>query len=422
MALVRRFAPGLVLLTWVAACNALFGIEEGTPRPASPETGGEPPSGGTGAGATSGAAATAGTTNGGATSEGGAGANGGATDGGATNEGGAGANGGGGSGDAGAGGEPEGCDHAQWPARPKPGNATSVPQFTLAAHTLVLNETNVVGRDLDNACTCPAASTCKAPSPELVCDGLQGRDTSGNQALSALAENGQSEFSEAELQKEIVEGRAGIVLRVTGYNGAADDERVGVEVFGKVWKQAGNPSEWLPYEDSVANGRAVEADEAGYVSNFTLVARLPRLSLAFRPQLGENDNALVVELEEAVLSGTLEPGGGSFILRNGNIAGRWPTTKILGAFRVFEFPDPFTDSDFMCEDNLAYLQVKSSLCKYADIMSSAALDELNGVPTTACDAISFAAGFDTSAATLGTATTPEFVPTTCPVTWQPTCR
>jgi hypothetical protein len=428
----RRSAPWLLFVTWAAGCNSIFGIEEGTPRREPPSMGGEPPDqggstsagtshGGSSAGTLDGGAGHAGATNAGAGNAGApAGGQGGS--GGATEIGGGGVVGNGGErsfgGEAGAAGQPDGCDHARWPSRPTPGDASALPDaIVLAANSLVLNQTEVVGRDIDNTCTCPGPSTCTPPgSPDLVCDGSRGRDASVNKVMATVVQDGISAFSEEQLAGELAKGRAGLVLRILGYNGAANDDRVSVELFGKVWTDGALPlhqgnDTWFPYEDSVQFDMAVDWDMDAYVRDSLLVARFPHFSLAFRPKAGNNDNPFVVELEEAVLSGTLEQGSQGFTLKNGNMAARWPTSSFLSAFSVIEYPD------WMCENNLAYNVLRSDICKYADIMSAASRDN----QAQACDAISWGAGFDAEPAHLGAVKSPPSIESGCPKNWQPSC-
>lgn len=427
----KRPAPWLLALTWAAGCNSIFGIEEGTPRPVSPGMGGEPPiTGGKGhagtsggssssAGAPSGGELNAGAPHAGAPTSGQGGGSSGAAE--MGGEGGVAGTGGSGNsaGDAGAAGQRNECDHARWPARPAPGDASALPyDIVLAANSLLLNQTEVVGRDIDNSCTCPEPSTCTPPgSPDLVCDGSRGRDASVNKVMATVVADGISAFSEDQLAEEIAKGRAGLVLRIRGYNGAANDDRVSVELFGKVWTNGAVPQHdgndaWLPYDDSVQFDMAVQWDMDAYVTDSLLVARYPHFSLAFRPNVGQNDNPFVVELEEAVLSGTLEQGSNGFVLKNGNMAARWPTAKFLSAFSVIQYP-----FDWMCDKNLAYGVLKNDICKYADVMGTAALDNQNA----ACDAVSWAAGFDAEPAKLGATKTPPTIKSGCPANWNPSC-
>jgi hypothetical protein len=423
----RRRAPWLLLATWAVACNSIFGIEEGTPRPTSPDQGGEPPGGSNNAGNNNaGNDNSAGHSSGGATSAGAS--NGGAPVGGQGGISGAADVGGGGvmdtagagnmAGEAGAGGQPFVCDHARWPTRPAPGDGSTLGDIVLAAHSLILNQTEVVGRDIDNSCTCPEASTCTPPgSPDLVCDGSNGRDANVNKVMATLVQLN-SAFSESALSDELAKGRAGLVVRIRGYNGTANDDAVSVELFGRSWTNGVLPQHngndtWLPYEDSLAFDLSVEWDQNAFVRDSMLVAKFPIFTLAFRPNVGQNDNPFIVKLEEAVLSGTLEQGSSGFTLKNGNMAARWPTASFLDAFSVIQYPF----SLWMCGDNPAYTMVKGNICKYADVMSSAASDNTNA----ACDALSWAAGFDAEPAKLGAELSPPSTPSGCGANWKPSC-
>lgn len=419
----RRLAPWLLVATWAAGCNSIFGIEEGRPRPDSPDQGGEPPH--------TGGKSSAGTTSGGShDAGGGSGGSAGASNAGALNggQGGAGAPeaGGGGvaggnhdfAGEAGVAGQPFVCEHARWPTRPAPGDGSTLNDIVLAANSLIINQTEVVGRDIDNSCTCPEASTCTPPgSPDLVCDGSNGRDANVNKVMATLVQL-DSAFSESSLSGELANGRAGFVFRIRGYNGTANDDAVSVELFGRSWTNGVLPQHdgndtWLPYKDSLAFDLSVEWDQNAFVRDSLLVAKFPTFTLAFRPNVGQNDNPFIVKLQDAVLSGTLEQGSSGFVLKNGNMAARWPTASFLDAFSVIQYPF----SLWMCGNNLAYTTVRGNICKYADVMGSAAGDNTNA----ACDAVSWAAGFDAEPAKLGAELSPPSIPSGCDANWKPSC-
>jgi hypothetical protein len=383
-----RSGRALLLVIGIAACNSVFGIEEGRPRASDSDAAG---------------AKTAGGEAGGAGDAGGRSTDG--HDAGADTAGGH-----------DAGGERSGCRHARWPAAPA-GDAESVSPFLLAASSLDITHTESIGRDLDDSCTCPQAPSCNMPaSAAHLCDGPDGRDTNGNGALAEIA-GAFDPFSEKQLNQNLAQGRAGLVLRISGYNGLADDNRVSVEAFGKVWMKSAplhqGRDEWLPYTDSVAASRAKDWDLNAYVTGHVLVARFPSFSLSLRPGVGENDNPVVLELEQAVLSGTLEASPSGFTLKGGNVAARWPTARFLGAFSSIVYPE-----EPVCGSSAIYSLLKTKVCGSADIMSDGALDGQGRD----CDALSWAGGFETEPALLGEPETPQIVPVTgCPPDWQPSC-
>jgi hypothetical protein len=399
MALKRRWQLGLLLATCAPACNSLLGIEEGRPRRTTTAAGGEPNA----AGESSGGQSSAGKSS---------------------------------TGEGGASGQADTCQHARWPTRPPPsGSASSVwPDLVFAAKSINLTDRVDLGRDLDNSCTCPAPSTCVAPgSGDLVCDAPDGRDASVNKVLATLVQGGLSAFSQEKIQQEVSEGRAGLALRIRGYNRKADDDLVSVEVFGKVSHTGAlahdGLDQWSPYRDSVqpledkdqaidwASHDASDWATDGYVRNFVLVARLPHLALALRPNVGFNDNPLIIELTDAVLSGKLEPGPDETTFTAGNVAGRWATTTALQAFGALQYPDFLCPSGDPNQPNVPYESLRTNACKYADIMSAESRDNRDAD----CDAISWAAGFEAEPAQLGDLMTPELVPSTCPKDEPPSC-
>jgi hypothetical protein len=407
----RAVPPWFWLALSVPACNALLGIEEGTPRRVAPpdSDGGRASDGGGSNPAGAGAAAGVST---------GGGEKGGAEQGGAMMS--------GASGD-GAAGQPSTCDSAGWPRPPERNSAGTASDVELifAAKTLHMSDGASIGRDIDQSCTCPDAPTCKpgGNNPELACDEIGGRDVVGNELLGAVAAQQLPDFSEPALQKEVARGRAGLVLRIRGYNGLPDDKRVNVEVFGKVWipNAATSPLRhdgtdvWTPYDDLIVAETSVQQDINAYVRDYVLVANLAQLSVALRPDIGNNDNSFLIELKDTVLSGKLVPMGSTFAFEAGNAAGRWPTAEALYAFRVLEYPD---GSSICGDQNPLYGFLRASTCDNADVMAERARDNTSSD----CDGISFAIGFDAEPADLAKTTqTPLQVAPNCPKDWRPTC-
>ena len=433
MALRQRLLTWSLLAFPVLSCNSIFGIEEGKPRPdvsaAGVESGGNAGFAmGMGAGAgvpdlggsasPSGAAGNAGSSAGSAALEGGRG---GAPEAGGSASGGAGAAGV--PADAGAGGQPELCPLAHWPSRPPVGDDTSLPQpLVLATSDLNYSQTSVVGRDLDNSCTCPGAPTCSSSrAPDLLCDAPGGRDASANKVLATITQNGISNFSEAALKQDIRVGRTGILLRISAYNGTPNDDRVSVELFGKAWVHPGyqlrhdGTDAWLTYAGSLntINARSFDWDMDGYVRDGVLVAHFQTLTIALRPYVGDVDNPMEIIMDEAVISGNLSQGAYGFELKNGSLAGRWRNDRMLSAFKVFKYT-----GTFMCTSkNLAFPVFKDAACKYIDIMRTSSLDSQGQ----ACDAISWGIGFTAEPARLGAEESPPITPPECDAGWNPTC-
>jgi hypothetical protein len=213
------------------------------------------------------------------------------------------------------------------------------------------------------------------------------------------------------------------VLRIHNYNGLANDKFVIVEFFGRVWiPPVGGVDEptkldgsdvWSPYKSSIVGAStAIEQDIAAYVSDHVLVAKLVQATISLRPHTGANDNALIVELHDAVLTGTVVVDDRGVRIESGQLAGRWSAHRALIALG-----DLADSSGFLCGNHPFATTLQAQVCDNLDIVSERANDNTNAP----CDAMSLAIGFAAAPAEIGAAADPPHVDNNCPAGWNPTC-
>jgi len=245
-----------------------------------------------------------------------------------------------------------------------------------------------------------------------------------NKFLQSWVALGETALSQDSLRGDLALGRAGTLVRLHNYNGLANDKFVILEFFGKAWippvggidqpTQRDGTDTWSVYSDSIVGAStAIEQDIAAYVNDHVLVARLRTATFALRPHTGANDNPLVVELHDAVLTGTLVPSDRGYRIERGQVTGRWPAHRALLALGAL------ADSNgFLCGSHPFYETLHTQVCDNLDIVSSRADDNAGAT----CDAMSLALGFAAGPAHIGPAKDPTIVPGNCPPGWTPTCN
>lgn len=361
---------------------------------------------------------------------------GGASDGGS----GGGATGGGGSG-VGA------CQHATWPAPPATSDPGSNDvDFVVVARHLDFGEAvpaaeSTVGYDLDNLCTCPEPPGCVEPAWATAdhCDGPGGRDNAVARLFADFAVFSSS-FSSETFTQSAEEGRGSVLIRVRDYNGQANDGQVTASLHPSpgLKEDPCNGIDPLPLWDGSdrwpvtasslkhpggggaggAGGAgsggqggsggatggsggagggecglggydiddAEYVDQNAYVSNWTLVASLPKAALLF--PMG--DEPVAIKLTAGFVTGRIEHQDGLWSLQDGLLVGRWALADFLGSFGSMT-----SDGDPLCTDNPVYSMAKGLVCNYPDITSTIA------TPTTLCDSISFGMAFQGPPAQIG---------------------
>jgi len=322
---------------------------------------------------------------------------------------------------------PKECQHASVPLPPNlldadNGDAVSSGdvEFTVAVKTLRMKKTadgGPLGLDLDRYCSCQGDTpSCIAPNkqdPELRCDLLDGRD---NQLIaliriievSLLLNTDEDQLSE--LYSEFAAlGRWSILMRVSGYNGLPNDDKVRVEWYPsggfKIPADAG-PQPLPPFwqgadpwpivpsalEDAGADAAPIPkfADNEAYVTDGKLVFSL--ISSEFTATNGLTQ--LSMTISEGSGMAQIEKGEFGYRLRDGVVAGRLELQNLFKM--VADFRDhngaPFCANPM---ENPLWGATREAFCRSPDIQVGSA--QVNKK----CDAISVGLGFEAEPAMIG---------------------
>jgi hypothetical protein len=274
-----------------------------------------------------------------------------------------------------------------------------------------------IGFDLDKLCDRTAAEArsmpgCTLPAGSVgIVDGPMGQDNSMGR-LVQLVRDRIPNFSSDIYTQQLREGAANAILHVTGYNGLDDDDQVRLEAFTSARFNAfdaGTTPKWdgtdvWPIASDSVNGNNVKqpknVDSNAYVSGGKLVASLGdsgyRLLIGLTAAFKVN---LELHLHAAFLVCNVVPtddARSNFTLKGCTLAGRWGTDDLLK--EVWHFPDPIdpVNPRPLCTNSTSYGIFKQIICQASDIVSDGTFG-----PTHPCDAISFAANFDTEPGLLG---------------------
>jgi hypothetical protein len=296
------------------------------------------------------------------------------------------------------------CDHARPPPRPsgadQPGNQT----ITIVARRFGIGTGDAgvpPGFDLDNACSCPptVADTCVGRKDH--CDSIGGRDNATGSLFNTLV--GAPTSNKLDFEERVNSGiRAGkntILVRVTGFNGTADDPDVLVSVYASlglldgagdyVTPQFTETEQWaLDDRQFPVTPSVPKATTTGYVARGKLVA-----SLDITLDLSDSFSiALTGSTMQADVS--LTGNGGKPTITGGVLAGRWPVSDVLRVAGRVQLED---GGSRVCENPLAYATIKDIACQEADLVADRNRDKTGA----ACDSLSAAIVFEAAPASLG---------------------
>ena len=172
-----------------------------------------------------------------------------------------------------------------------------------------------------------------------------GRDIVANFLLGQVAAK-ETSFSQASLQARLDAGAASTLLRISDYNGRANDQAVTLELFGKAWMpqpdggtqptpRKDGTDTWTVYVDTVGFGsEAIQRDVLAYVNNHTLVAHLLDATIAMRPHTSVNDKLRRRASRLPSSQGRRQQSVEDFA-ESATLAGRWPSDQILKSFGTF---------------------------------------------------------------------------------------
>lgn len=324
------------------------------------------------------------------------------------------------------------CGHATYP--PPPGTTPEgTDEVVVALRSVSFGENlpSPPGLDLDGMCTC----CCEGEGPSCLqkktsCDFAGGIDNAVA-GLFELFDIGLVGFGSDEFSQHAEDGQWSVLLRIRGYNGEANDDRVelswlvGLGIFGALGRaqkpQWDGTDAWTVASSCLAgpDGGAADpalglegntpryADTKAYITEHRLVASLPDAEIL----LGGGPNRITFHLVGAYVVGDLVVDGAGYRLTNALLVGQWRIEDFFRALSTYRNADgsPF------CTDDSIYEIVKPTICASVDIYSG------TGTPTTPCDGFSLGMAFEAHPATLvdvadGLAQTPGCPPESDPAT------
>lgn len=328
------------------------------------------------------------------------------------------------------------CPHASAPPPPSVSGAGGDVELVVALRSIDMGEdaapdAGPIGLDLDRVCTCQGegpSCTPRVPDAGAPCDTEGGRDNAAQKIFRLLVSAfGADSFGSAYYSQFAEQGAWSVLLRVRGYSGEPDDDRVRFDWYistdyglgnnggAPVW---GGEDTW-PVSSSALNpvqdgGTVLDSgaysledprytDPNAYVSGGVLVAALPetRLTLAGDP------STMSLTVSGGFITARIEPMpgvGDGWVLRDGMLVGRWTVSE------VFRSIGSFRDDDGLpyCTSGVFYQVGKNQICSSADMLDKP------GSPTALCDSISFGVRFETYPARLGAILDPPAPTSGCP--------
>jgi hypothetical protein len=276
---------------------------------------------------------------------------------------------------------------------------------------------SVGGLDLDHACSREdgTPTTCvESPLASPHKDDSNGVDN----AFGWLLADNQIQLNRVLSRK--TDQRITLLLRLTGYNGQADDDNVEVEVFTTAGVEpiddAGRPAEprwdgtdrWTVSCETFAScdGGALSqqvtavSDTMAYVSGGVLVSANLGLLPAARSFAQQGDGGFLtalINLNDPVLVAPLTHGDAGVEIHGGILGARWRTAELIAM--VAALPG-------VC---ISPNESMNFVCPVADLASHAKLDGTGH----ACDALSVGMAFDAHPATITSHLVPIVYPSPC---------
>ncbi len=308
--------------------------------------------------------------------------------------------------DGGSSGEP--CAHQTWPSPSTTGaganDTTDVGARTSAISDLKILSTvdggpPTVGANLDGLCTCPDAPSCRSATREPLCDPTDsGIDNAGASFFRELAQQ-KIALDDQGLAEGVNKGKYALLVRVTGYNGQANDPEVAVAIFNGIGLEGGATAPAFNGEDTWTIDResypeknfALFASKKAWVTDSVLVAEIPTLALKLRvPSASPPWQLIELGLVDAHVTARIaktQPSSNGFTLENGLIAGRFSAKAALKQVQI----------NGICNTDPLFGLLKTRICGVLDMPLSPGEDGRD----TPCAAISVGFAFEAKAAKLG---------------------
>jgi hypothetical protein len=313
-------------------------------------------------------------------------------------------------------------NRAVWPDPPPDSGADlgTVPDVLLAVDQMRVDTGDFdaglpkpLSYDLDHTCPCVEKPSCVPIDASIACpSNPDGRDNVSGPLLgdlSALVPGIQPSY----LIKRIHEGIYTILFLIQQWNGTPNDPHVVVMArmspglnrrsdSGVFVPNFDGNDVWDVDENSIVEGDQLvnqdcnavacigQVDLTAYVTNGVLVARFDSIPLT----LSTANGPLTLPFANAVVTGELSKDGSIYRLKNGQMAGRLPVTKLLAAATALQ--DPVTLRS-LCPSDPSYALFKGSVCAAADLASDSAKDGTNAP----CDALSEAVALTALSARVG---------------------
>lgn len=269
---------------------------------------------------------------------------------------------------------------------------------------------DVPGFNLDRACSVDVStSTCKTNVLDATflrhvkdksATGLDNASFSLIKYISTFSDL----LSPSTINQGIADGKYGAVVRLTNWNGAADDSDVQIEVFPAIGLRpredpsaSFGPDDRWELDTRFRVAPSIEASslksERAWVNGHTLVARFKEIY--FPIIIDEDPKPFDIRLSDVILTATLTTAGGATSLTAGTVGGRWKTSDFLGQVRTIYVEDANGLRDTtLCEPEavaqVLYGSVKKEVCDARDIRSDS-----NDTAQLGCDAVSAAMRVET---------------------------
>jgi hypothetical protein len=283
------------------------------------------------------------------------------------------------------------CPIARWPGPPAKDDGPGEDTVLFAWTSLGLAPptdagAGTFGYDIDGVCTCPDRGSCKNPlAGSKACDEPgTGRDNNFGQLVALLVQYGA--IDEKGINQNVVDGKYGIVLRIDGYNGLANDTKVSVGIYdangvagGGAPKNDGN-DDWIIDTNSIQGPTGfipAFLDQNAYVAGGVLVASFPRFEL----RLSTHPDDLLMEFDVTGVHLTAHLTGpkGQVDVDRGVLAGRISLATLESVATVRG----------ICT-SVATQALEQTACALLDVASDYSHDKAADLP---CDALSAALAF-----------------------------
>jgi len=309
------------------------------------------------------------------------------------------------------------CQQPDVPPAPPPSTSSSGDSvvITAALSKIMLGSSDggpYYGFNLDKRCTCPQAESCVHSGAQQTCDDPNGID---NYARRIFEETNLT--TEGNLNNAVQTGLSGALIKVSDYNGKADDAVVTVTVYGSLgYENYPTPPQWNGTDrwtlDPGSAGGQFFTNNA-YVVGGKLVA-----SLNFPIIVGSAyTNPVTIELVSGRIVADLQMNGNSLVKMAGMLGGRWDPARFLPSLQ--HIADPNLDGGWLCGSDVTYLFVKGFICSAIDINADPQFDNQQNAP---CNAVSMGLGFEASPAVLGNAGPVVDAGYPCGTTWTDKCN